>query len=445
MAKLINPTYFIGGNEIASNSLDVDYGDPISVKAGYASKAVAGDKIDGISVETKTFEADNVTEEKAKLEFARLGDESVVEFTVEGWTIAQGNVGSTYDLNASSNVNGATVAAVAQISTLTPANVEIGDIFTATINSVDIQFVATATTVANVTAWLTAAINLSAENWVVTAVDWTTLITITSDVAWTAFTLTGTATNGWGNDTQTLTAATWTANVAAVAQVDTVTLTGTSGTAVMSGVGGLSEPITFALAWTTDLTQTAADFVTTSAADYAVVGITVTSSAATIIFTAAVAWTAHAAPVVTNATGDLAGTNAATTANVAAVAQISTATPALVEIGDTFTATLNGTAVAFVATAATVANVTAGLTAAINLSAQAGVLTAVDSTTTVTITSDAAWTAFTITCAATAWGWDDTQSLTAATGTANVSAGTPTQLTLRKVKSTTLWDFVRAK
>ena len=108
MAKLINPTYFIGGREIAWNDLDVSYGDPVSVKSGFLELAVAGDKIDGISVETKVFEADNETVKKSPLEFARLWDESIVEFAVENGTIAQANVGATYDLSANSIVDGAT-------------------------------------------------------------------------------------------------------------------------------------------------------------------------------------------------------------------------------------------------------------------------------------------------------------------------------------------------
>lgn len=93
-------------------------------------------------------------------------------------------------------INTAGVVPVAQVWTATPANVDIGDTFTANINGTVISYVATAGTVANVTAGLTAAINASAQAPVVTAVDGTTLITVTSDVPGTAFTLTTSATNG---------------------------------------------------------------------------------------------------------------------------------------------------------------------------------------------------------------------------------------------------------
>lgn len=87
------------------------------------------------------------------------------------------------------------VTAVAQVSTLTPANVEVWDTFSTTINWDTINFVATGTGVSNVTAWLTSAINASSQSGSVTAVDNTTDVQVTSDVAGTAFTITSSATN----------------------------------------------------------------------------------------------------------------------------------------------------------------------------------------------------------------------------------------------------------
>lgn len=96
------------------------------------------------------------------------------------------------------------------------------------------------------------------------------------------------------------------------AQVDTITLTGTSGTATVDVAGGLTKTATF----NTDLTTTASDFVTAFAADYLAVGITLTSSGADLIFTATDPGTAFSSPTITNATGDLAGTVDNTTPNV---------------------------------------------------------------------------------------------------------------------------------
>jgi hypothetical protein len=95
-------------------------------------------------------------------------------------------------------------------------------------------------------------------------------------------------------------------------QVDTVTLTGTDGTANITAAGGLTKLVTFA----GGLTQTAADFVTSWAADY-LPAIIVTSVDGTIIFTAAVIGTAFTNPVITNVSGSLDGTVVNTNANVA--------------------------------------------------------------------------------------------------------------------------------
>lgn len=99
----------------------------------------------------------------------------------------------------------------------------------------------------------------------------------------------------------------------AVAQVDTVTLTGTSGTANIT-VNGVAYLATF----TTNLTTSAANFVTSHSAALALRGITVTSSGADVIFTAALAGRPQVVSNAVNATGDLAGTSVATTANTAA-------------------------------------------------------------------------------------------------------------------------------
>lgn len=102
-----------------------------------------------------------------------------------------------------------------------------------------------------------------------------------------------------------------------VAQVDTVTLTGTSGTATITA-GGISRTATF----NTSLTQTATDFDTTHSADFTAVGITVTTSGADIIFTSATAGTPFTSPVIVNVTGNLAGTVVNTTANNSVSADI---------------------------------------------------------------------------------------------------------------------------
>ncbi len=108
---------------------------------------------------------------------------------------------------------------IAQVDSLTPANVEIGDIFTAIFaddygNTISVSFTATAATVANVTAGLTAAINGSGVALVrrVVAEDMTTYIKLTAASAGRPFTVTTSTTDGGGVNNQTLTRAAVTAS-----------------------------------------------------------------------------------------------------------------------------------------------------------------------------------------------------------------------------------------
>jgi hypothetical protein len=103
--------------------------------------------------------------------------------------------------------------AVAKEMRATPGNVEIGDIFTLTINNRSVSFTATAATVANVTAGLTAAWNSSTvpEHAEITASDETTYVKLLGDTAGVDFTITSSTTNGGSTDDQTLTMSTPTA------------------------------------------------------------------------------------------------------------------------------------------------------------------------------------------------------------------------------------------
>lgn len=102
-------------------------------------------------------------------------------------------------------------------------------------------------------------------------------------------------------------------NTVAVAELDTVTLTGTSGTGNIT-VNGVAYLATF----NTSLTQTAADFVTSHAATIAarMNGIVVTSSGADVIFTASIPGALQTVSGCVNASGNLAGSSVNTTAGV---------------------------------------------------------------------------------------------------------------------------------
>lgn len=100
-------------------------------------------------------------------------------------------------------------------------------------------------------------------------------------------------------------------SITATARVDTITLTGTSGTADIT-CSGVDATATF----NSDLTTTASDFVTAFASEYSSEGVTVTSSGADLIFTATTAGVDFTGDTtITNATGNLDGSVAATTAN----------------------------------------------------------------------------------------------------------------------------------
>lgn len=98
----------------------------------------------------------------------------------------------------------------------------------------------------------------------------------------------------------------------ATAQVSTLTLSGSAGTATVS-FKGVSKVATFA----TSLTATATAFVAANAAAYAAVGVTLTSSTADLIFTNDEIGVTIDAATGVNLTGNLAGTNVTTAATAA--------------------------------------------------------------------------------------------------------------------------------
>ena len=121
-----------------------------------------------------------------------------------------------------------------QIVTVTPANVQVGDVFTLTVDGqAAARFVASAATVANVTAGLKAAWDAAGGKNRSAAVDGTTVLTLTAAAAGDSRAITGTAVNGGANDTQTITiaetqagtSATWKL-VLSIANVDYVFDTG---------------------------------------------------------------------------------------------------------------------------------------------------------------------------------------------------------------------------
>ena len=105
-------------------------------------------------------------------------------------------------------------------------------------------------------------------------------------------------------------------------QVDTLTLSGTNGMAVISAAGGLTKSIYF----DDSLGAVAAKFVVDNAADYLAQKIVVTSDDADIIFTSQLAGYAFTNPQITDVAGNLNGTVVNTTPNGEGTAQVDTVT-----------------------------------------------------------------------------------------------------------------------
>ena len=102
--------------------------------------------------------------------------------------------------------------AVAQKTTATPGNVEIGDQFLLTINGKSVSYTATAATVADVVGGLVTAIGESSipEFAEIVASDTTSEVTLTAKTAGQPFTVASSAINGGATDDQTLTISTTT-------------------------------------------------------------------------------------------------------------------------------------------------------------------------------------------------------------------------------------------
>ena len=113
----------IKGAEIATNSLVAVSNRLIAIKSGFADVAVTGDTIVGISRQDKTFAADNQTVAMSKLNYVGLDTDMEFKATVVGWTIAQANVGTIYDIDASGDVD---------VSLLTPDQVQLVKVISST-------------------------------------------------------------------------------------------------------------------------------------------------------------------------------------------------------------------------------------------------------------------------------------------------------------------------
>ena len=170
-------------------------------------------------------------------------------------------------------------------------------------------------------------------------------IVFTSSVAGTNFTGNTTITNATGDLAGTV--ATVTANSVSQEQIDTITITpssGGSGTADIYCNGVIRE-----ITWTTNRSLSISNFVGDHEAAYAAAGVTLTSTTSTLIFTASTPGVPFSNPTyINNTSGTISGTIANTQANITGVARVDhvtlTGTSGTANVlcdGVTRTATLN--------------------------------------------------------------------------------------------------------
>lgn len=88
-----------GGSNIAKNSLVVDFGTPLTLKAGFIDVMAAGDVMVGLGQESKTFDSDNQTVKQEKVVYYPIDSYAKVMMNVTGGTIGVDNIGDPYDVS----------------------------------------------------------------------------------------------------------------------------------------------------------------------------------------------------------------------------------------------------------------------------------------------------------------------------------------------------------
>lgn len=150
----------------------------------------------------------------------------------------------------------ATTAAVAQVDTITVGGtIEVGDIFTATINGTTYSFTAATTTVSDIVAGLRAAVVAGAPAGVTVGAAGATTFTLTANTAGIAFTssVSTTESDGGAADAQTLGVATTTANTGASADGIILNNLANGSTVVLTGAGSVAANIKDATTGTADV------------------------------------------------------------------------------------------------------------------------------------------------------------------------------------------------
>ena len=107
--------------KLCANSQTIVSGDFVTLSGNTVTKSVATGIIDGVSNQTLTSAADNVTVAQKTITFTKNGEETEYDCTITGGTITSADEGKFYNLTAGGLVDGATESTVASYIDTTSA------------------------------------------------------------------------------------------------------------------------------------------------------------------------------------------------------------------------------------------------------------------------------------------------------------------------------------
>ena len=114
MALIKNLPEVEWGFVVASNSLNIAFGEMVTLTSGFAVKTSTTWAIDWVSVQTKVFDNDNQTVKKEKLDIIKASSELRLQITTSA-TITQADVWSYFNLTVAQLVDVATKTATRSV------------------------------------------------------------------------------------------------------------------------------------------------------------------------------------------------------------------------------------------------------------------------------------------------------------------------------------------
>ena len=104
-----------GGSNIAKNDLVVDFGTPLTLKAGFIQEMAGGDVFVGLGQESKTFESDNETVKQEKVVYYPIDTYAKVMMTVAAGGLTLADIGTQFDVVAGDVVAGGTSLSLVEV------------------------------------------------------------------------------------------------------------------------------------------------------------------------------------------------------------------------------------------------------------------------------------------------------------------------------------------